>query len=218
MPVAFTPRDSELVEAVRVALANLDADAELRDAVEPYGVNKPFRDDGQTRLVTAQGCINVSQHADGAQISSTAGVVSLKDDVTKGYTGLSELARAAFRGQPGKLAALGIVGRAPSRLADLLERGNKLFSAVKSDPDLAAGYQSVGQTAAKLAAIEEKFTELGALAAAQEAKKGAAQQATAECRAALEELRIWWGNAKRLARVALRGKPQLLEKIGVRAR
>ena len=52
----------------------------------------------------------------------------------------------------------------------------------------------------------------------QERAKGASQQAKAESRTAINALRVWWGNLKRIARVALRGKKQLLEKLGITAR
>lgn len=211
------PRDSELVELVRVALVNLDNDVELRSAVEPAGIDAAFRADGVSALTTTQAAIATSQQAEGLQIAATANVVALKDEVTKLYTGLSEQARVAFRGQAGRLIQLGIVGKAPTKVADLLERGNKLFTAVQNDEALAAGFAKVGQTAEKLSAIEARFGVLASAAADQEEKKGASQQATAEARAAINALRVWWGNCKRLARVALRGKKQLLEKLGVRA-
>ena len=52
----------------------------------------------------------------------------------------------------------------------------------------------------------------------QEAAKGAAQQATREQDAALHALDAWRAQYIKIARVALRYKPQLLEKIGVAAR
>ena len=52
----------------------------------------------------------------------------------------------------------------------------------------------------------------------QEAAKGATQQATREQDAALTALDAWRAQYIKLARVALRGKSQLLEKIGVAVR
>lgn len=212
------PRDAEMVEFVRVALVNLDIDSELRDTVAPFGIDAAFRAAGLSALTAAQTGIATAQDTDGVQIAATAQVVTLKDEVTKHYTGLSELARAAFRGEAGKLTQLGIVGKAPTKVADLLERGNKLFSAVQNHSELAAGFLKVGQTAEKLAAIEARFGALAAAAAEQERAKGASQQATVESRAAINALRVWWGNLKRIARVALRSKKQLLEKLGITAR
>ena len=48
--------------------------------------------------------------------------------------------------------------------------------------------------------------------------KGAAQQGTIEQDAALEALNEWTAQYRKIAKVALRGKKQLLEKIGIAAR
>ncbi|WP_309710041.1 hypothetical protein [Armatimonas sp.] len=218
MATGIKPADTDMVEFVRVALVNLDNDAELQSLVAPFGIDTAFRAAGVSALTDTQAKIATEQDTDGAQLAATALVVTLKDEVTKHYTGLSELARAVFRGQTGKLTQLGIVGRAPTKVADLLERGNKLFTTVQNHEELAAGFLKVGQTSEKLSVIEARFGVLAAAAAEQERAKGASQQATAESRAAINALRVWWGNLKRIARVALRGKKQLLEKLGITAR
>ena len=46
----------------------------------------------------------------------------------------------------------------------------------------------------------------------------AAQQATREQDAAMQALNDWAGQYRKIAKVALRGKKQLLEKIGIAAR
>ena len=50
---------------------------------------------------------------------------------------------------------------------------------------------------------------------AQEATKGAAQQATQDQHAALDALDDWLARFIKIARVALADKPQLLEKLGI---
>ena len=52
----------------------------------------------------------------------------------------------------------------------------------------------------------------------QEAAKGEAQQATPDAEAALKALEVYARELREVAKVALRGKPQLLEAMGIKAR
>jgi len=51
----------------------------------------------------------------------------------------------------------------------------------------------------------------------QEQAKGAAQQATRDQDAALKALDLWCSQYIKIARVALQGKKELLEKLGIRS-
>ena len=69
-----------------------------------------------------------------------------------------------------------------------------------------------------LAAERAKIEAFDQANQAQEMAKGAAQQATQDQDAALAALSEWVAQYLKIAKVALRGKKQLLEKIGVTAR
>jgi hypothetical protein len=50
----------------------------------------------------------------------------------------------------------------------------------------------------------------------QDQAKGSAQQATRDQDAALKALKLWYQQYIKIARVALQGKKELLEKLGIR--
>ena len=70
----------------------------------------------------------------------------------------------------------------------------------------------------KVAAERAKIAAFDATNQAQEAAKGAAQQATQDQEAALAAMNDWTAQYLKIAKVALRFKKQALEKIGVTAR
>ncbi len=74
---------------------------------------------------------------------------------------------------------------------------------------------SFGYTTAKLSAERGKIVELSAAIQAHESASGAAQQATSEQNKAMDALDYWMGAFVRVAKVALRDEPQLLEKLGI---
>ena len=75
-----------------------------------------------------------------------------------------------------------------------------------------------GYDADRLAAERAKIEAFDTANQAQEMAKGAAQQATQDQDAALAKMNEWVAQYLKIAKVALRGKKQLLEKIGVTAR
>ena len=75
------------------------------------------------------------------------------------------------------------------------------------------GYNSV-----KLQSERIKIAAYDTANQQQEAAKGAAQQSTREQDWALQALNAWKAQYLKIAKVALSGKPQLLEKLGVLAR
>jgi len=72
-----------------------------------------------------------------------------------------------------------------------------------------------GYDQARLQSERAKITAFESANQAQEAAKGAAHQATREQDAALAALRDWLAQYIKIAKVALRDRKQLLEKLGV---
>ena len=124
------------------------------------------------------------------------------------------MARAVFLKDKAQLNALGLTGSMPLDTAGFLAAAYTLFDNAPTLPALADyGYDSV-----KLQSERLKITAYDTANQGQEAAKGAAQQATREQDSALQALNTWTSQYLKIARVALRGKSQLLEKLGVLAR
>jgi hypothetical protein len=75
-----------------------------------------------------------------------------------------------------------------------------------------------GYDAARLQAERDRIVAYDQSNQDQEAAKGAAQDATRAQVDALAMLRDWYAQYRKIARVALRGRRQLLEKLGIPAR
>ena len=110
-------------------------------------------------------------------------------------------------------AGLGL-GKEPRGTAALTQAGYTLFDNA-ADSGLLADF---GYDADRIAAERAKIEAFDTANQAQEMAKGASQQAAQDQEAALTKMYDWVAQYLKIAKVALRGKKQLLEKIGVAAR
>jgi hypothetical protein len=106
------------------------------------------------------------------------------------------------------------VSKEPRGTAAFIQAGYTLFDNARDVAALA----DFGYDADKIAAERAKIEAYDQANQAQEMAKGSAQQATQDQDAALAAMNDWVAQYLKIAKVALRGKKQLLEKIGVLAR
>ncbi|MBN1427948.1 MAG: hypothetical protein JXB07_06155 [Anaerolineae bacterium] len=102
----------------------------------------------------------------------------------------------------------------PRTTVGFIAAATTLFENAGGIPHLA----HYGYDAARLASKRTRITAYIEADNRQEAAKGATQQSTREQEAALRALNEWIAQYIKVARIALRKKAQLLEKIGIRAR
>lgn len=202
------------LNAARVALANSRADGEIQSLVAAYGYPAERLAEGEALLSAAQRASEAKQAAEGAQQQATQEVLLAAGQARDAYQALAKVTRAVFKADKPLLTALGLGGPAPKDTAGFIAAAQTLFENAASAPRLA----EFGYDAARLADERTRVSAFDTANQRQEAAKGSAQQATRDQESALRSLDAWTAQYLKIARVALRGKPQLLEKIGIPAR
>ncbi len=186
---------AEQLNAAQLAINNSRADAEIRALVSGFGYSAETLSEGCNLYERAQAAVNAQKLAAGTQQDATQALLEARKVATDAYQALAKVARAVC--DPAQLTALGLSGKMPNDTAGFLTAAYTLFDN---------------------AAERGKITTYDEANQRQEAAKGAAQQATREQDAALQALNEWMAQYLKIAKVALREKPQLLEKLGVAAR
>jgi len=218
--MANRPKNSiaQQLNACRVAVSNTLADAEIQAMVAAYGYTAQKMAEGQQIYDAALAAVNEQVAAAGAQRQATARLKTAEKEARDAYQSLAKVARAIFAGNPTRLSALGLTGVMPKDIAGFLAAGYTLFDNALTNEEIKTALLPYGYPEAKLQSEKARIAAYDGANQTQEAAKGAAQQATREQDARLKEMQEWLAQYIKIARVALRGKKQLLEKIGVPAR
>jgi antitoxin (DNA-binding transcriptional repressor) of toxin-antitoxin stability system len=205
----------DYLNAARVTIENSLSDVEIAGLVGEFGYPTAKLNDGKALLDAAAQKVNDQQAATGAKMSATQAFKDADKSARDAYQALAKVLRAIYQGNPAALTERGLTGPMPKSVGDFILAANILFvNSIKNPTELA----DYGYTVAKLTAEQAKIQALEDAEDAQEQAKGAAQQATQDQETAVLALRLWLSQYIKIARVALRHKKQLLEKLGIPAR
>lgn len=212
MPTRPMTTTAQQLTAAQLAITNSLADPEIKAAVAQYGYTTTKLNAGKKLYDTALAAVNAQKSGRGNQKTATADLKAKEKDARDAYQAAAKVARAAL--DKDGLAKLGLAGKEPRGTAGFITAGYTLFDNAAESGLLA----EFGYDADRLAAERAKIEAFDQANQAQEMAKGAAQQATQDQEAALKAMNDWVAQYLKIAKVALRGKKQLLEKIGVTAR
>jgi hypothetical protein len=206
---------ADLLHAAQVAINNTQSDAEIAARMTAYGYDAARMNEGKQRWAAAQAAVNQQTATEGTQREQTAQLRCCEQEARDAYQSLAKVARAVFPRHASQLATLGLTGRTPVNMAGFLTAATTLFDNALNNAQIKTTLASYGYDEAKLQSERAKIAACDAASQQQESAKGASQQATQERDAALKALNDWLSQFIKIARVALRDKPQLLEKMGI---
>ena len=208
----------ERLNAAQLALNNTLAVTEIQEAVGKYGYNRTKVEGGQALYKEALAAVEVRDEAAGAQQAATDKANAARTSAREVYQALAKVARAIFAKDRAKLTSLGLTGRMPAAAGEFLGTAYALFDNAVRVADVRTALSEYGYDEARLQEERAKMEAYDLANQAQEAALGAAQQATRDQDAALKALDEWVAQFLKIARVALRGKPELLEQLGITVR
>ncbi len=212
-------RSSVAKQLVRAQLAIFGTleNPEILEAMTPKGYNLGAMQAAQVRfdaVQTRRGSTAVKRGSK-ARVNRKA---STSEIVARAaFTDLGATIRAIHPSDLSARAALGLLpGNAPDSRAAFLAAAETLFSTALSAPvDLKASLTTYGYPEARLRTEQAKIAAFRAELTTQASAKGASEQDTDALHIALSDLNAWVMQYRKLARLALKDRPQLLEKIGI---
>jgi hypothetical protein len=171
-------------------------------------------DSGQALFHAAAEAVNKQNVAAGAQRQATLALRAAERSARASYQALAEVARAVFARDPGTREILGLKGATPLNTAAFKAAADQLFDNALYIAAISNALGQYGYDRERLTNDRRLIAAFGQIYQAQVAAIGAAQQATRDQQAALAALKEWMSQYLRIARVALRAKPELYAKLG----
>lgn len=205
---------ADRLNRARLALNNTQKDATLSALVGSYGYTAEKLDEGWQLYNAANAAVNTQAAALGTRRQATADAAAAEVRARASYQALAQLARAVFPIGSAQRATLGLVRIMPQRISEFLASAHTLFKNAANVPEVSAALAAYGYDSVRLANEYAVIIAFDAAYAAQAAASGAAQQTTRVQRAALSTLDRWIAQYLKIAKIALREQPALIEQIG----
>ncbi len=218
--MARKPHNSELIRIERheFTLKNSINNQEILSLVGAKGYSQEKLHEGLGLVDEAREKVGAKPAALGSQKDATSATIRAGKLAMESYQDLANIAKANFRDKPQKLAMLGLDKPMPRNTEELAERGLALVGNIAKDDEIKTAMADHGYPAEALMAERAKFEECKRLEAEQKSAKGQKEVTTDESQAAMEALDDWMMEYKRIAKVALRKRKNLMEKIGIKVR
>lgn len=206
--------EQRLLEA-NIALKNASTDAEIQTYMAEYGYNAEKISEGNLLYDAAQDLHNKQKAEYGDQYNATDARDKKLEEAEADYIDYVKIARICLRNDRGSYLKLNLDGSRKKTLSGMLSQAKIFYVNALADPGILAKLSKFSVTKEKLEAGKKLIDETEAAIAMQKKEGGEAQQATFDRNEDMHKLDEWMGDFKVIARIALKDKPQLLEKLGM---
>lgn len=208
---------AELIASATTLYTNARDNAEIAAALaDPYGYGPDDFAEGLAK-VEAASTLDADQDREYREkTQATAAAQAATSDLRGLYVAHRRLARTKIRRDDPAYNALGLRGKMPPARDAFVKQADDFYRALEADPAPVAGVR--GMNAAALARGRALVQAARDATTAQAKETGEAERATATRDDAVEALRAHASELAEVARIALAGRPQLLEILGIGAR
>jgi hypothetical protein len=206
---------SSQLNTARLAINNTLANPQIKMLVAVRGYNAEVMAEGQSLYQGAVQAVDAQAAAAGTQRLATSQVHQAERQARACYQGLVQTVRAVFPAGSPQRKALDVKGATPGDTVAFVGVATTLFNN-------ALGIKEIGVVLAKygydVATLHKERNVLMAYQQSLETQtqaKSAALEATQAQAKALAELQRWVAQYLKIARIALRGHPNLLQALGI---
>lgn len=203
-----------ILDTCRVRIENSLDSPEIMEAVAAYGYDKAALEYGKSLLEQATTLYHQKIREDNEQ-SRAGHVYDESFDRAHGYyMDLVEVARREFKYDPDTYRRLGLFGRRIRVFTDWLPQVKHFYQEAQ-EPDI---LKALGKWNIDKQRLEKGLALVDETVVAHDRhikEAGEAQEITPERDAAVDAIYDWTDDYQTIAVIALKDKPQLLEKIGI---
>lgn len=208
---------TEKIDAAQMAIDNSLESAAIMERVTKYGYTKERQQEASALVKAAIDAVEKRMRLANLQVDLTAKVEAAKKEAFAVYQDFAQTARTVFKGDKARIQMIGANGTMPKNEGQFIISAYAMFDNAEI-PEVQAALSEYGYDSARLRSDRKIIEAFDKLHQKQESAKGDAQQSTRDQDAALKRMFDWHMRYRVIAKRALRGDKELLEKLGILAR
>lgn len=194
----------------------LQTDEAVRTAMGQLGYSPERIGEGQALFDMAQTLTHERSDMAGKQYAATDHFYALMQRLRDTYNQHMRIARVAFKGQAAPWESLGLQGTRSKTFAPWIGQVKQFYANALRNPTFIASLAQYNITTEILEATQASIATLIDAEVAQTKISEDAQATTRRRDAAIYQLQVWIAEFRQVARVALAGNREGLDKLGVR--
>lgn len=206
---------AEQLKTADVRINNSISNEDVKVEVTKMGYGLEKLTEGKELLENAKLAVRDAVSLEGEAKNATENESKRRKEAEDAYQDFAKVCRARFQKDQSKLDMLGLTGKQPQSTAEFIKAGYTLFGNAIDIQEILIVVSENGYTAEKLAADKAKIEAYENANKEQVSAKGASETATFEQNKALKKLNEWVSEYTKIAKVALRNNPKLLDKLGI---
>jgi len=199
----------------RILIDNCLSDPLIGQTLARFGYGPEVLKAGSDKLKQMEAAQAVQDAEYGDQIAATEAVEKAWKKARDQYNDALTLARIAFKNDSDAQRSLRLNGDRRNSLSGWLEDAKVFYQQLLNNTAWAKALERYDYTQARLTQEQAGVEEVSRLKSVQEKEKGEAKGATEARDKLLDEVNEWFGDLKEVVKVALRGDPQKVERLGL---
>lgn len=213
------PKNSitEKLQASRVLIFN-SKDAEVATLLDAIGIDTAYIDAGEALYTETMQLQEDRKEEQQEQSLAFDKFYLAKDEAEKIFRRRYKLVTVLSRNDANLQNRLGLDRRMPDQIEKWINQAIDLYNAILNESDFLTTLGRFKVTTEILEEERDQIEELRELRNDAVAEKGQAQEATRLRNEKLDELEDYARELRAIAKIALEGRPQLLEKLGILVR
>lgn len=206
----------ELLSKSATAFENGKSNEQILAKMTPFGYHSQKMDEGLELREETQQKVIIQKKEYGEQYAATDACDTKKDEIHETYIDHVELTRIAIRKDREAYTALDL-GERKRITSGYIQQGVTFYTNLLANNAWVEELSQFSITKEILEAGKSSFLELQELYASQNKETGEAQKATEVRDESVAQLDEWYNRYIKVARIALKNDPQLLEILGIKA-
>jgi len=215
IPSNLKKSESKFLERTRIALTNAASHAEIKAALEKFGVDAAKFAEGWQVFDVAKTSWELNKKEESEKQLACNSYHATYSALEMKFRKHRDIAQIFCKKDPDTLIQLGVKGRFPTKYNEFFDKCKLFYTVVNTNADLQAKLAVIKLTPEVTVNSLAELDNLLVHRANYDKEMGESQIATVSKNAALHDLREWMDDFDTLARVALYDTPQHLEVLGI---